>query len=174
MTFIVVLRYIINKKSIFGHPPILLVYFILAKLLILFVLIFLLLRGLKIEIRGFYTPPLWSDIIAIIFLIMGSMLIIFTIFRLRSDLVFGLPETDKHTLQTSGIFSISRHPFYLGFIFIMFSSCLFNPHYINILSFLGAWLFHHFIMINEEKFLISKYGKTYIEYSKRVNRYITF
>jgi protein-S-isoprenylcysteine O-methyltransferase Ste14 len=62
----------------------------------------------------------------------------------------------------------------VGFLFILLSSCLFIPHIINIVSFAGAWLIHHFIMIKEEEFLGLHYGEEYKQYTQKVRRYLTF
>jgi protein-S-isoprenylcysteine O-methyltransferase Ste14 len=137
-------------------------------------LIFLLLKGLNINVCRIFPHVEFIDIIALAFLIIGTVLLFLSTIRLNNDLVFGLSSSEDHKLQTGGVFSISRHPFYLGFIFILFSSCLFNPNYLNILAFIGAWLIHHFIMIKEEEFLSSQYGEEYRQYAKRVKRYISF
>ena len=121
-----------------------------------------------------FVPIKFIDIIALTFLIIGTVILFLSTIKLNEDLVFGLSSSETHQLKTNGIYSISRHPFYIGFIFILFSSCLFNPHYLNILAFIGAWIIHHFIMIKEEQFLSSQYGIEYRQYIKRVNRYITF
>ena len=91
---------------------------------------------------------------------------------MNRDLIFGLPTSDKHNLHTKGIFSISRHPLYLGFILITASSCLFYPNTLNILSFIAIWIIHHFIIIKEEEFLTLKYGNEYVEYKKKVKKYL--
>ncbi|MGB3007399.1 MAG: isoprenylcysteine carboxylmethyltransferase family protein, partial [Chitinophagaceae bacterium] len=158
---------------IIGRPPIPVVYFLLAKLLVVVNLTFLLLKGLKINVDRIFVPAAYVDIIALAFLIIGTVILFLSTFKLNKDLVFGLSSSESHKLQTRGIYSISRHPFYLGFIFILFSSCLFNPHIINILSFAGAWIIHHFIMLSEEQFLTSQYGDQYRQYVKKVKRYIT-
>jgi protein-S-isoprenylcysteine O-methyltransferase Ste14 len=171
---VVIVRSIINKQQIIGRPPVPVFFFILAKMLVLINLMFLLLKGLNINVNGIFAPAEFIDIIASAFLIIGTVLLFLSTIRLNNDLVFGLSSSEDHKLQTKGVFSISRHPFYLGFIFILFSSCLFNPHYLNILAFIGAWVIHHFIMIKEEQFLSSQYGEEYSEYAKRVKRYILF
>jgi len=102
---------------------------------------------------------IFIDIIGIVFLIIGTVLLFLSTFKLNKDLIFGLSSSTDHNLHTKGVYSISRHPFYLGFIFILFSSCLFNPHYLNMLAFICAWIIHHFIMIKEEQFLYSQYGE---------------
>jgi protein-S-isoprenylcysteine O-methyltransferase Ste14 len=170
----VVSRAIIKKQQIIGRPPIPVAYFILAKMLVLVNLTFLLLKGLTINVYRIFVPNEFIDIIALAFLILGTVILFLSTIKLNTDLVFGLSSSETHTLQTTGIYSLSRHPFYLGFIFILFSSCLFNPHYINILAFMGAWIIHHVIMIREEQFLSSQYGEEYWKYAKRVRRYITF
>jgi protein-S-isoprenylcysteine O-methyltransferase Ste14 len=169
----VIIRSIVKKQTIIGRPPIPVFYFVLAKLLVLVNLTFLLLKGLNIQVYRLFAPTRFIDAIALLFLIAGTVVLFLATFKLSNDLVFGLSSSDKHRLQTKGIYSFSRHPFYLGFILILFSSCMFNPHYINILAFTGAWLIHHFIMIKEEQFLSSKYGEEYRQYTTRVKRYIS-
>jgi protein-S-isoprenylcysteine O-methyltransferase Ste14 len=166
-------RAIIKKQKIIGRPPIPVFYFLLAKMFVLINLVFLLLKGLNFTIYRIFDPVGFIDIIALAFLIIGTVILFLSTIKLNKDLVFGLSSSDSHKLQTNGVFSISRHPFYLGFIFILFSSCLFSPHYINILAFFGAWLIHHFIMIKEEQFLGSQYGEEYSQYLKKVKRYIS-
>ena len=170
----IVSRAIIKKHSIIGRPPIPVFYFILAKTLVLVNLIFLLLRGLNIRVDRMFIKVVYIDWFAISLLIIGTVIFFISTIQLNTDLIFGLSASESHKLQTKGIFSISRHPFYLGFLFILFSSCLLAPHLINIFSFIGAWFIHHFIMIKEEKYLTSQYGDEYRQYAKNVNRYITF
>ena len=169
----IVSKAIIKKQSIIGRPPVPVVYFILAKILVLVNLIFLLLRGLNISVYRLFSKAVYIDLFALPLLIMGTIIVFLSTIQLNNDLVFGLSSSLSHKLQTKGIYSISRHPFYLGFLLILFSSCLFNPHYINIISFIGAWLIHHFIMIKEEEYLSSQYSDEYKQYAKNVNRYIT-
>jgi protein-S-isoprenylcysteine O-methyltransferase Ste14 len=169
----VVSRAIINKQRIIGCPPIPVFYFVLAKMLVLVNLAFLLLKGLNINVYRIFDPNEFVDLIALALLIIGTVILFLSTITLKNDLVFGLSSSESHKLQTKGIYSFSRHPFYLGFIFILFSSCLFIPHFLNIAAFAGAWTIHHFIMIKEEQFLTSQYGEEYRQYIKKVNRYIT-
>jgi protein-S-isoprenylcysteine O-methyltransferase Ste14 len=169
----VISRAIFRKQQIIGRPPVPVIYFLLAKALVLVNLIFLLLKGLNIDVKPLFVPGAIINIIALALLIIGTVILILSSIKLNKDLVFGLSSSETHQLQTNGIFSISRHPFYLGFLFILFSSCLLTPHFLNILAFIGAWIIHHFIMIKEEQFLSSEYGDAYRNYTNKVNRYIT-
>ena len=171
---VVITRAVIQKQKIIGRPPIPVIFFILAKMMVVINLAFLLLRGFQINVSTICNPGFTADIIALALLVSGTVVLYVSTFQLNKDLIFGLSDSDDHHLLTKGIYSLSRHPFYLGFILILFSSCLLTPSYINIVAFLIAWFIHHFIMIEEEKFLESVYGEEYRLYKKRVSRYVTF
>lgn len=169
-----VIRAIIKKQKIIGRPPIPVFFFILAKMLVVVNLTFLLLKGLDVDVYRIFNPVGIIDFTALTILLLGTVVLFLSTVKLNKDLVFGLSDSDNHRLQTTGVYSISRHPFYMGFILILFSSCLFIPNYINILAYIGAWLIHHFIMIKEEQFLRLKYGDEYRQYADKVKRYVTF
>jgi protein-S-isoprenylcysteine O-methyltransferase Ste14 len=170
----VIARSIIQKNQLFGRPPIPVFFFVLAKVLVVVNLAFLLMKGLAIPVARIFEPGTWTDLAALALLAAGTVILFLSAIRLNRDLVFGLSSAKEHHLQTTGVFAISRHPFYLGFIFILFASCLFTPNYLNIAAFIGAWTIHHFIMIKEEEHLLAQYGEEYRQYAARVNRYITF
>lgn len=174
MVLITIIESVVKKQPIVGRPSIPLPFFIMAKIFPFINLVFLLLRGLKVNMSLVIDMPVVVDYIALILMFVGLILAEITSFRLKDDLVFGLSDSEKHKLQTKGVYSISRHPFYLGFLLILISSVLFVPNIFNIIVFVFSWLLHHAIMIKEEEFLTSKYGDEYIEYSKRVRRYISF
>ena len=174
MVLITIIEAIVKKQQIVGRPTIPLVFFVLAKIFPFINLSFLFLRGLKVDIAVIVDMPVFVDYIALALLFAGLILAEVTSFRLKDDLVFGLSDSEKHKLQTKGVFSISRHPFYLGFLLILISSVLFVPNIFNIIIFIFSWLLHHIIMIKEEEFLTSKYGEEYRDYSKKVKRYISF
>jgi protein-S-isoprenylcysteine O-methyltransferase Ste14 len=172
LIMIVVLRGIITNQKIFGEPPIPIVFFLLAKFLVVVNLVFLMMHGLQIKVWQIVEPPVIIEVIALVSLFAGLVLLILSTIKLNKDLIFGLSGSEGHHLQTHGIYAISRHPFYLGFIFILFSSCLFTPNIINIIAFIGAWSIHHVIMIREEKSLEAIYGPEYLEYKHKVSRYL--
>lgn len=171
---VVVVQQLLRGQALLGKPPVPLVLFILAKGCVVVNLVFLFLSGLRIRSSTLSDSPLWISVIALAFLVMGILLIFLSSIRLKKDLIFGLPGEQIHILQTKGVYGFSRHPFYLGFIFILFSSCLLYPNFVNILAFITAGVIHHFIIKKEEEFLEKQYGEEYREYKRRVNRYITF
>lgn len=170
---VVIVRQIVRGQALIGKPPVPLVLFILAKACVVANLVFLFLSGLQVKNFSLFQPVLWISIIALVFLALGIILLFLSSVRLKKDLIFGLPGESVHKLQTNGIYGFSRHPFYLGFLFILFSSCLLYPNILNIIAFIIAWTIHHFIMTREEEFLEKQYGEEYRHYKKTVSRYIT-
>jgi protein-S-isoprenylcysteine O-methyltransferase Ste14 len=78
-----------------------------------------------------------------------------------------------NSLQTTGIYSISRNPMYLGLLII----------YVGIAFFLGNWwtfifiplvilIITNFVIVNEEKYLGRTFGKEFLKYKKSVRRWL--
>ena len=173
IVLIVIVRAIVARQSIIGHPSVPLPFFVLGKSLAFICVLFLPLRGLNVAIGRFYNPILAIDIAALFILYTGISILIIAAIQLNRNLIFGLSTSDSHSLQTRGLFSVSRHPFYMGFLIVVVSSSLLMPNVINIISLIVTWIIHHFVMINEEKHLQQQYGSEYKQYANRVNRYIT-
>jgi protein-S-isoprenylcysteine O-methyltransferase Ste14 len=173
MVLVMIVEAMVKKQQIFGRPSIPTVFFSMAKICPFIMLLFLLLKGLHVHIPTIINFPEIVDYIALILLFLGLTLTELTSFKLKKDLVFGLSDSKSHQLQTKGVYSFSRHPFYMGFLLILISSVLFVPNIFNIILLVITWILHHLVMKKEEEFLTSKYGEEYKEYSSRVNRYIT-
>jgi protein-S-isoprenylcysteine O-methyltransferase Ste14 len=76
-------------------------------------------------------------------------------------------------LNTTGIYSIIRHPLYLG-NFLMWIGIVFftyNLYFVIIIS-LGYWLYYERIMFAEERFLEKKFGDIYIDWSMKAPAFI--
>ena len=77
------------------------------------------------------------------------------------------------TLNTTGIYSIVRHPLYLGNFFIFFGLILCTQVWWFIMfSVLAFWLYYERIMFAEEEFLRNKFGEEFIKWSKKTPPFI--
>ncbi len=73
------------------------------------------------------------------------------------------------TLNTSGMYSIVRHPLYVGNFLMWLAPALLTGHFWFIVAFcLFYWVYYERIMYAEEQFLRRKFSGQYTEWSKKV------
>lgn len=77
------------------------------------------------------------------------------------------------TLNTSGIYSIVRHPLYLGNFFMWLGPALVTGHYWFVVAFcFFYWVYYERIMFAEEQFLRRKFGDVYTSWAEKVPAFI--
>ena len=114
---------------------------------------------------------LWSKHIAVILFTTGIVLTVISTVNLGSSTRLGLP-TENTTLRTSGLYRYSRNPIYVGFNLLTIASILYLFNIIILLLGLYSIIIYHFIILGEERFMETRFGKDYIEYKQKVRRYI--
>ena len=110
-----------------------------------------------------------------VFLIFGTILIISGIaFWIHAVLISKIDqEIENDKLVTTGIYAYVRHPIYAAFFYIAIGLILISQNIILFILPVIYWAFLTVTMIKtEEKWLIDKFGNDYIDYSKKVNRFI--
>ena len=76
-------------------------------------------------------------------------------------------------LNTTGIYSLVRHPLYIGNFFMWLGPVLFVRSSVFIVFFvLIYWLYYERIMFAEEQFLRNKFGEAYDKYSEKIRSVI--
>ena len=77
------------------------------------------------------------------------------------------------TLNTSGMYSIVRHPLYVGNFFMGLGVASFlRCWWFTLLYILVFWLYYERIMFAEEEFLRDKFGRTYLEWAERTPAFV--
>jgi protein-S-isoprenylcysteine O-methyltransferase Ste14 len=72
-------------------------------------------------------------------------------------------------LNTTGTYSIVRHPLYLGNFIIMLGISLFiQVWWSTVISVLAFWLYYERIIIAEEKFLRGEFWDLYLDWSEKI------
>jgi protein-S-isoprenylcysteine O-methyltransferase Ste14 len=104
-------------------------------------------------------------------LVIGLAFSIASLLKLGRSTRFGIPTTETK-LKTNGIYSLSRNPIYFGFNLITISSIIYIPNPIILALGIYSIVIYHFIIIGEEKFLEKAFGEDYLNYKKKVRRYI--
>jgi len=97
-----------------------------------------------------------------IILISGLILVMFSMMTLSKRGIENLTE--------KGVYSIVRHPLYVGGMVMFLSHMFFFQHWFFILdSCIAIWVVYRIILL-EEKELLKKYPTIYEEYSQKVPR----
>ncbi|MCX7981720.1 MAG: isoprenylcysteine carboxylmethyltransferase family protein [Syntrophales bacterium] len=77
-------------------------------------------------------------------------------------------EQVANELNTAGMYSIVRHPLYLGNFIIWFGISLFvRLWWLSLIIILIFWLYYERIIFAEEEFLRRKFGHFYLEWAER-------
>jgi len=78
-------------------------------------------------------------------------------------------------LNVSGIYSLLRHPLYLGNFFMWLGPVLFlRSFYFTLIFGLLYWLYYERIMFAEEQYLRRKFGEIYDKWSETVSSFIPY
>lgn len=104
---------------------------------------------------------------------LGVFVFVIAVLQMKDNWRAGVQKNEKTNLVTTGIYSISRNPAFLGFD-LMYIGILFSffTWYLFAVTALAVILFHLQIVNVEEDFLIEAFGQEYIEYKKKVFRYL--
>lgn len=112
-------------------------------------------------------------VIGCIITAVGILAFIMSVVQMKDNWRAGVQREEKTNLVTTGIYSISRNPAFLGFdlMYIGILFTFFNWHLCFATSF--VLVFFHLQIVNvEEDFLIEAFGQEYMEYKKKVCRYL--
>ena len=104
--------------------------------------------------------------------IIGDILFLIAVVTMKDSWRAGIPNEDKTTFISTGIYNISRNPAFLGFDLMYVGICLIYCNILTIVFTLFAIIMLHFQILQEEKFLEKAFGNEYIDYKKKVFRYL--
>lgn len=103
----------------------------------------------------------------------GDVVFVLSVITMKDSWRAGVSPDEKTDLVTTGIYSISRNPAFLGFdlVYIGILMAFFNLTLCGV-TLAGVVLFHLQIVNVEEDFLITTFGDDYLQYRRQVNRYL--
>ena len=103
----------------------------------------------------------------------GVAVFIISVVTMRDNWRAGIAGKDRTSLVTDGIYKISRNPAFVGFDLVYIGILLMFFNWILLfISVFAMIMLHVQIVMVEEPFLLSAFGKEYAEYKNRVCRYI--
>ncbi|MBD5531319.1 MAG: isoprenylcysteine carboxylmethyltransferase family protein [Lachnospiraceae bacterium] len=117
--------------------------------------------------------PLWARIAGVLIGICGAVVFILAVVTMRDSWRAGVSEMERTELVTGGIYQISRNPAFLGFDLVYIGIVLMFFNWVLLAVSVFAGLMFHLQIVNvEEDFLVRTFGQAYLDYRKKVNRYL--
>jgi protein-S-isoprenylcysteine O-methyltransferase Ste14 len=114
-----------------------------------------------------------TKVVGIIFLIIGLFFLarsLMQFFQSKNTVILIKPAS---SLQTTGIYRISRNPMYLGLAIVYIGiSCLIGNWWNIILFFFLLLIVQEVIIKREEKYLELEFKQQYDEYKRKVRRWL--
>lgn len=103
----------------------------------------------------------------------GVLIFVISVVQMKDNWRAGVQREDKTDLVTTGIYSISRNPAFLGFDLMYIGIlCIFFNWFLCFATSIVLVFFHLQIVNVEEDFLLEAFGQEYIGYKKKVCRYL--
>lgn len=102
----------------------------------------------------------------------GFIIGIVALTAMKNSWRVGIKYDQRTDLITTGIYKVSRNPYFLSFDIMFLGFVIIFPSLILfVLNLLLAIIFHYMIL-EEEKYLQTVHGDLYLDYKRKVSRYI--
>jgi protein-S-isoprenylcysteine O-methyltransferase Ste14 len=153
-----------DNPGVFVPPPL---FYVLIFLISFFLQVYFTIR------RAFFFHSRIANILGLIFILTGLFFAVPAVRQFFKSKTSIVPIRPASSLQTSGIYAVSRNPMYLGLLF----------EYLGLALIFGNWwtlflipvliaLIHYRVIRPEERYLSRAFGESYSEYRKKVRRWI--
>ena len=157
-------RSLIGRSSV--HPA----AFAIGKLCLIAAVCFPAVHAAGVDLSFRPAPPLLARVALGVFLC-GALLATAALATLGARTKMGVGEDDS-TLQTVGVYRVSRNPIYLGLHLLCAGGCLYTLNPACLALTLAGIALHHRIILGEERFLKERFGEAWDRYAARVRRYL--
>ena len=84
----------------------------------------------------------------------------------------GFDESQRTALVLGGLFAHSRNPVFVGMLLTMLGLFLTQPNAITLLTLVMSWVVLHIQVRMEEDYLSKMHGAPYLDYLKKVRRWV--
>ena len=118
-------------------------------------------------------PDLVGTVLGTVAIVLGIGTALWAISTMQSAGVDVSPDTSTAAIVDGGPYGHSRNPIYLAALVIAVGVALHvNSGWVLLLTAAAAAVMHFRIVAREERYLTSKFGDAYVEYRRRVRRWI--
>jgi protein-S-isoprenylcysteine O-methyltransferase Ste14 len=106
------------------------------------------------------------------FLIKNIIISVISLIDMKDSWRVGILEDQKTALISPGIYRYTRNPYFVSYILMFTAYTVLLQNIVLLgLSFIGI-VFIHKMILKEEAYLHKVHGEVYIQYKKKVSRYI--
>jgi len=92
-------------------------------------------------------------------------------FKTSGKKIEGKSWLETENIVKNGIYSINRHPMYLSFILMALALIFMSQYWLSVIIGTVRILLLYYVIIEEEKVNLEKFGPEYEKYSKKVPRF---
>lgn len=117
--------------------------------------------------------PFPARVVGVMIALAGDIIFYLSVSTMGNSWRAGVSENEKTQLVTHGIYSISRNPAFLAFDLVYVGILLiFFSWWLLALTLFAMIMLHLQVVLIEEPFLPKAFGEEYVNYSKKVCRYL--
>ena len=123
-------------------------------------------------VLGYSFLPRWCGWIGLALTAIGVVFFTAAVLQMRDSWRAGISPDEKTGLVTSGIYSISRNPAFVGFDLTYIGLLLCYANWLHLIAVVCTVTIFHLQILQEERFLLSRNDIDYKPYFNRVRRYL--
>jgi protein-S-isoprenylcysteine O-methyltransferase Ste14 len=124
-----------------------------------------------------WNPPLLNRPIAkiagVLLITSGDFVFVWALISFGNSWRVGIDERKAGSLVTDGVFAFSRNPIFVFLDLYFIGTFLVNGTLVFLIFAIVTAPGIHYQILQEEKFLFSKYGQAYREYCSKTSRYVS-
>lgn len=118
-----------------------------------------------------HQPNTFTKICGLLPATIGVIYFICALTAMKTNWRAGIDSTQRTRLVTTGIYSISRNPAFMGFVLLYWGVMLAFSNLFIVLATAISIVLIHLQVLEEEKYMAATFGKEYAAYKKKVRRY---
>lgn len=169
-----VTTYLATKKSIRGQSSKLTASISLSTAIYILILMRITFLNPAYLLEGDLSQYQFIKIVGFALATIGFIMGLISLLTMRTSWRVGIKYDQKTTLITSGIYRLSRNPYFFSYDILILGYVLIYPSLILLLLYMPLVIIFHKMILEEERYLLSVHNQDYASYREKVGRYFTF